>query len=959
MSETFTDWLRHRAPHADPEELADALWLASLGVVATTTKSPSVAPASPSQGPPTDSTSGVKPPGTGGSTDASSSFTAPQASLRDSRSLPDSNSGSAPLVVPTDGSPVGSTSGLALRTPGGRALPGARDLLRVLRPFRRRVPARTVFVLDEERTVRNVAETDTWMPMLVPDRSRWLELALVVDESASLGIWRDSLRELRRLLEQLGAFRDVRLWRLDTSRPDQIRLQPGSGGPAVAPGQLVVTDARRVVVVVSDCTGPAWDAGVVGTALTTWGRHQPTAILQLLPASFWRRTALDPALGPAWVEIGSRSAGLANGQLKSRGWRARPGAAAPVGVPIPVFTTAPRDVANWVNLVTRATPTRVPGVTWNPSRSGVVRPKATVAGEETGERTGADRVLTFQQVASPVALDLARLLAAAPLRLPLMRLIQQVLLPGSTQVHLAEVFLGGLLRRQSPDDVTDSESVDYEFHPGVREMLLDSGDASDPLEVQRVVSDYLRERLGRTDGGFAAVLSVPGLAGGLPVPALDRAFARVQGVVLGRLGGRYREAAQQLRAMEQMWSGENPQAVRDQQSRSAAPPLASLEEGDPAGRFAGRSILWVDDHPDNNDRQVAQLVADGITVVRVKTTDHALSYLAGNSVQAVISDLGRDLETSEAGLQIISKLREHGSTIPIGLYTRRADSVREQALALGAFACETNFARLRTALLKELDDEVSPEATAEYSSLKPLLPSKPARAVRAELRQQGFKEVEVARVLADRESPLWEELTQHPLFRELGLHWMLRLLQLASGATEVGIWRRGRQGELVCELVRPHSTIPPDPDQRALLEEAFDSPIRNQFVLNSRIWGEMSQSILSLTLQSGALPDPVAAQQSHPQVGTLCVLYLLVPGNPPEAGTLQWMGRLVEIFHPHFQQLLHQTSGESTQESGTSAILENLSELWDRLGPAQQLAIALRTTRRYLATDPGESPPVA
>lgn len=959
MSETFTDWLRQRAPHADPEELADALWLASLGVVAATTRPSSVAQSSPVKGPPADSTPGVKPPGPGGSTDTSPSSTTPQSGLRDSPA--GSGAGSAPLVVPTDGNPLGSDSGLALRTPGGRALPGARELLRVLRPFRRRVPARTVFVLDEERTVRNVAETDTWMPMLVPDRSRWLELALVVDESASLGIWRDSLRELRRLLEQLGAFRDVRLWRLDTSRPDQIRLQPGSGGPAVAPGQLVVTDARRLVVVVSDCTGPAWDAGVVGAALATWGRHQPTAILQLLPASFWRRTALDPAQGPAWVEIGSRSAGLANGQLKARNWRARPGAAAPAGVPIPVFTTAPRDVANWVNLVTRATPTRVPGVAWIPNRPGVVRSKAIVAGAETEERTGTERVLTFQQVASPVAMDLARLLAAAPLRLPLMRLIQQVLLPGSTQVHLAEVFLGGLLRRQSPDDVIDPESVDYEFHPGVREMLLDSGEASDPLEVQRVVSDYLRERLGRTDGGFAAVLPVPGLAGGLPVPALDRAFARVQGAVLGRLGGRYREAAQQLRAIENARPGEIPQAASGQRSRHVSKTPPQTEKGDPAGRFAGQAILWVDDHPDNNDRPVAQLVADGITVVRVKATDQALSYLAENSVQAVISDLGRDLESSDAGLQLIAKLRERGSTIPIGLYTRRADSVRERALALGAFACETNFARLRTALLKVLDKGVSQEAAAVQTNLKPLLPAKQATAVGAELQQLGFSESEIAGLLAQVDHPSWEQLTHHPRFRELGLHWLLLLLQLATGATEIRIWRRDRSRELVCEWGRPQPTTPPDPDQRALLEEAFNSPIRNQFVVNTRIWGETSQSILSLTLQKGPPPHLTAAERSpaNPQSDARCVLSLLVPGNPPDAGTLQWLGRLVEAFHPHFQQLLQQASEESPPESATSASLENLAELWERLGPAQQLAIALRTTRRYLATDPGESPPVA
>jgi hypothetical protein len=817
MSGTLTEWLVHRAPQADPEELADALWLASLGVVGSAAKAPPVnRPPQPPVPPPPPQ---VQPPGTSGATPQPPAVPLASGQRPDSRTSADS--GSAPLQVPTDGDQPGSGSGLALRTPGGRALPGARELLRALRPFRRRVPARTVFVLDEERTVRNVAETNTWMPMLVPDRSRWLELALVVDESASLGIWRDSLRELRRLLEQLGAFRDVRLWRLDTSQPDRLRLQPGSGGPAVAPGQLLVTDARRVVVVVSDCTGPAWEGGVMGAALATWGRHQPTAILQLLPANFWRRTALDPAQGPAWVEIGSRSAGLANRQLHRRLWRARPGAAVPAGVPIPVFTTAPRDVANWVNLVTRATPTRVPGVMWNLARPVAVRAKAAEAVAEVREPTGTERVLAFEGVASPVAMDLARLLAAAPLRLPVMRLIQQVLLPGSTQVHLAEVFLGGLLRRRSPADVTDPQSVDYEFHPGVRGVLLDSGDANDPLEVQRVVSDYLRERFERTEGGFAAVVPVPGLTGGMPVPALDREFARVQGVVLGRLGGRYREAARQLREVH----GADPSVAVD---------------------------------PAPEPRQ-------------------------------------------------------------------------EKAAPKGPLAA------------------------------KPLLPPERAAAISEELKQLGFAEAEIAGLLARVDHPAWDKLTQHPRFRELGLHWLLHLIQLGVGATEIGIWRRGRRREWVCELGRPQRTTPPFPTQQPLLDEAFDSSVRHQFVVNTRVWGETIQTILSLTLELERGPHPTATRrpQARNRAGALRVLTILAPGSPPDADTLQWLGRLVEKFGPHFHQLAQEISPTAPAESAPPASLDNLAELWARLSPAQQLAVTLRTTRRYLATDPGESPPAA
>ena len=41
---------------------------------------------------------------------------------------------------------------------------------------------------------------------------------------------------------------------------------------------------------------------------------------------------------------------------------------------------------------------------------------------------------------------LAGLLAAAPVSLPVVRLIRQTMLPQSSQVHVAEVFLGGILK---------------------------------------------------------------------------------------------------------------------------------------------------------------------------------------------------------------------------------------------------------------------------------------------------------------------------------------------------------------------------------------------------------------------------------------------------------------------------------------------------------------------------------
>jgi hypothetical protein len=128
--------------------------------------------------------------------------------------------------VSSDGQQLGT---LPFRSPAATALPGALDIARTLRPFRKRVPQRTQFVLNEEATARRIAEEDIWVPVLDYASTRWLEVALVVDSGASMTIWRQTLIELHRLLARHGAFRDVRLWELDTNDHKKIRLYAGAG----------------------------------------------------------------------------------------------------------------------------------------------------------------------------------------------------------------------------------------------------------------------------------------------------------------------------------------------------------------------------------------------------------------------------------------------------------------------------------------------------------------------------------------------------------------------------------------------------------------------------------------------------------------------------------------------------------------------------------------------------------
>lgn len=108
------------------------------------------------------------------------------------------------------------------------ALPGALDLARALRPLKHSALSPIRRMLDEEATVRLIADSHIWMPVLRPMLERFHDVALVVDASPSMTIWQQTVDEFLRLLENHGAFRNVTTWSL-------APLRAGAGELALFP----------------------------------------------------------------------------------------------------------------------------------------------------------------------------------------------------------------------------------------------------------------------------------------------------------------------------------------------------------------------------------------------------------------------------------------------------------------------------------------------------------------------------------------------------------------------------------------------------------------------------------------------------------------------------------------------------------------------------------------------------
>jgi uncharacterized Zn-finger protein len=445
---------------------------------------------------------------------------------------------------PVGAATTGTQRATLVRAPAAAALGDKLALSRALRPMKRTVPSHRQRYMDEVATANQIAEDRLWMPVLQPAPARWLELAVVVDGYESMSIWRDVAAEFKGVLEGLGAFSDVRFWLLDriggdSSRPGLRRMAPGS--TPRSPGELTGQAGRRAIVVLSDCLGPLWRSGAAQRQLALWGASQPVAIVQPLPQRLWGFTHAPPV--PA--DLRAARPGAPNAQLHVLRTRPR-GAAVPRAVPVPVVELDPDWLAGWSRLVSAS------GTAGVPTMALFTRHDLTVREQDGGTESAPGNahwlVQRFRASASPEAFNLAVYLTAAPITLPVIRVVQRVMLKSFRQSQVAEVFLGGLLRRKDEEIAADPDAVQYEFvTDAVRDLLVRRLRRTDALRVLLAVSDFLDVRFGQARD-FRALLAGQSIAGDYLIAPDSKPFALVAERILRLLGGQYLAPARQLAA---------------------------------------------------------------------------------------------------------------------------------------------------------------------------------------------------------------------------------------------------------------------------------------------------------------------------------------------------------------------------------------------------------------------------
>jgi hypothetical protein len=388
-------------------------------------------------------------------------------------------------------------------------------LAKALRPLNRLVASMREWELNEEETAVAAAESGLWLPVRRAAYKHPFEVVLVVDSGSSMRLWERTASAFLALLTRQGAFTDAKKFSVNTDKKfvHSVETIPGE---TRSPGQLADPTGRRIVLVLTDGVGKAWRSGAMQRLMSMWARTCHVALIHVLPTERWH-----------WTGI----------RVLTRTVRDMP-----PGTPnvIPVLALEKRFMRRWADLIAGSGEVRLP-----------------VLAPEVGDDTETDdqqnivqdneRLQRFQATATPEAVRLAGLLAAAPLTLRVMQAVHGTFLPGSHHWHLAEVLLSGLLLRSSPAGDGSPSVVEYEFRHGLRRGLLATITREETARVQRVVEDVLGAEEPAA-AGLRHVLAAPDDATLPNVTPRNAPLLAVQREVFAALSGPYAQRAVRLNA---------------------------------------------------------------------------------------------------------------------------------------------------------------------------------------------------------------------------------------------------------------------------------------------------------------------------------------------------------------------------------------------------------------------------
>ena len=309
-------------------------------------------------------------------------------------------------------------------------------------------------------------------------------------------------------------------WRLDVADggPSTLRNQ---GGQRYCAKSAIDAQRRSIVFIVSDAVSNAWHREI-GELVSHWGRHSVVVLLQMLEPRLWPRTQI----GMPSALTSCYRPGTTNGLLKvDTEFPAFDDLNCRSVVPLPVASLSSPSLHRWAEMVSGGggkCPSYL--IPFDEARSQVPEEVSLSGVPDAGSPDAKKIVEKFVRSVSRESAQLAAYLAAVSPTPAIARTVQRALLPNTGPTELAEVFLGGLIRRRHPEDLqSNPEHAQYDFVEGTAEILRSKLRYSAEETVTEVVSSYLARRYGVSITTVTAIVEDP--AGDSNIDPTLRSFA--------------------------------------------------------------------------------------------------------------------------------------------------------------------------------------------------------------------------------------------------------------------------------------------------------------------------------------------------------------------------------------------------------------------------------------------------
>lgn len=437
-------------------------------------------------------------------------------------------SASAPLIA----SSKNSQNTLPFRTPVNNYIYNSHKWLRALRHFKQK---QTVFdntLFDEEKTADYIASNNLFIAQYKANYEKRFEVVFIVDVSDSMSIWEALIDEFSKSIKSFGIFKKVTVYYMESHQG--FKLYKTKEKRRVLNDRWYRSlENETVCFVLSDMLSNGWQNAKWLDTFDKWQKFFPLSIVQMLPYHLWKGTILNRATLTRFS--GTKIYGK-NKSLKSRVRFKSPNENT---LKVPILNLEANSFDSYGKLFLGQGSQSIDGAVFELNKT------YELVKTEKRFKTSEERVSHFYKIASEEAKRLAEYFSVIPLTFPVMKIVQQVLLKESSQIHLSEIFMSGIIDKENKQGEIYSFYSSEDSKESVREILLNLLGTSKAVETIVKISNFVSTGKGRFD--FLAFLQDPDYLQKSDVSSeFDREFARISATLLEKMGGEYAQKANDL-----------------------------------------------------------------------------------------------------------------------------------------------------------------------------------------------------------------------------------------------------------------------------------------------------------------------------------------------------------------------------------------------------------------------------